>query len=448
MVSCTLVFSTALLVSRANSPALSHASSLLCTVAREYRETAWLRGGDRFPGGATLFISDPGGRRAFVPAFAASADPDVSFDGTHVLFAGKAHAGDHWQIWEIGASGGRPRQITRCDDDCVRPLYVQPDAAVYARRASGKFVLELGRLNDPESRALPLTYAPASALPDDVLRDGRVLFSAAAPLDASMASELYTVYPDGSGVESYRCDHGVSRQLGRQLRSSDVVFARDGHLYRFTSALSHDLQIAAPPGVYAGDVAEMRDGSWIVSWHGTPSGTFELRRWKPGTPALDVYFAVAAAHVVQPVLVTARRIPDRHPSGLHEWPYGNLLCLKAYASKHHFADGSIASVKLYAREASGAPQLLGAAPVEEDGSFFIKVPGDRPLRLELLDRAGRILHSESGWFWVRSGEQRVCVGCHAGPETAPENAVPAILLRSTTPSDLTGAGSRSVAGGH
>jgi hypothetical protein len=29
------------------------------------------------------------------------------------------------------------------------------------------------------------------------------------------------------------------------------------------------------------------------------------------------------------------------------------------------------------------------------------------------------------------------VGCHAGPEHAPDNHVPAVLLRSTTPTDLT-----------
>jgi hypothetical protein len=30
------------------------------------------------------------------------------------------------------------------------------------------------------------------------------------------------------------------------------------------------------------------------------------------------------------------------------------------------------------------------------------------------------------------------VGCHTGPERASENRVPAVLLRSTTPVDLTG----------
>jgi hypothetical protein len=56
----------------------------------------------------------------------------------------------------------------------------------------------------------------------------------------------------------------------------------------------------------------------------------------------------------------------------------------------------------------------------------------------LLDAAGNSVKRETGYFWMRRGEQRVCVGCHAGPETAPENAVPQILLKSTTPADLTG----------
>jgi hypothetical protein len=49
------------------------------------------------------------------------------------------------------------------------------------------------------------------------------------------------------------------------------------------------------------------------------------------------------------------------------------------------------------------------------------------------------MRQEHGWFWIRRGEQRICVGCHTGPERAAENNVPAVLLRSTTPTDLTGA---------
>jgi hypothetical protein len=43
------------------------------------------------------------------------------------------------------------------------------------------------------------------------------------------------------------------------------------------------------------------------------------------------------------------------------------------------------------------------------------------------------LRGEKGWFWMRPGEQRICVGCHTGPERAPENKVPQILLRTIEP---------------
>ena len=70
--------------------------------------------------------------------------------------------------------------------------------------------------------------------------------------------------------------------------------------------------------------------------------------------------------------------------------------------------------------------------MEADGSFFVKAPADQAIRFALLDASGAVLRKERGWFWIRRGEQRYCVGCHAGPERASENRVPAVLLRTTT----------------
>jgi len=154
------------------------------------------------------------------------------------------------------------------------------------------------------------------------------------------------------------------------------------------------------------------------------------------------------ANFVEPVVIAERAIPNRHPSGLHDWPNANLLCLNAYTSKYKFAAGSIHSVKVYIRDPAGAAKLLGEAPVEGDGSFFVQVPSDQPIQMELLDAAGKTLKRESGFFWARRGEQRVCVGCHSGPETSPENAVPMTLLKSTIPVDLTGAHADGTSGGH
>jgi hypothetical protein len=132
---------------------------------------------------------------------------------------------------------------------------------------------------------------------------------------------------------------------------------------------------------------------------------------------------------------------------LHDWNYGHLLCLNAYTGKNNFAADSLRAVKVYTQDEQGHSQLLGEAPVEKDGSFYVRVPGDRPLRFELLNGSGATVKKEDGWFWLRGGEQRVCVGCHAGPETAPENAVPAVLLRSTVAADMTATPGQA-SGGH
>ena len=429
---------------------------LLYTVAREYSPMAWIQGGERFPDGAAIFIKDGKSRRPLVSGFFATADASVSFDGKNVLFAGKRRADDHWQIWEVSVPAGKPRQTTQCEDDCVRPLYVPADRLVYAHKLAGQFVLEiaaLGRGKDEDNgndneKTLQLTYGPGDFLPVDVLHDGRVLFEADYPLDENTSAELYTVYTDGSGFEAYRCDHGHSRYSGKQLSSGDIVFAREGKLFRFRSDLAHEIEVAAPTGTYAGDVVEANDSAWLVSWHGAAQKNFELRKWKPGAPALQPEIVESGVNVIQPVLLAQRPVPNRHPSGLHEWSYGNVLCLNAYTSKYQFVDGSIASVRLYTRDALGATRLLGMAQVEKDGSFYLRVPGNQPLKIEMLDGSGNTLKREAGWFWLRAGEQRICVGCHAGPETAPENAVPAVLLRSTVAADMTAGNQPQSAGGH
>ncbi|MGD1023093.1 MAG: hypothetical protein ABR880_09955 [Candidatus Sulfotelmatobacter sp.] len=413
------------------------------TIAKQYDPLAWVRGADRFSSDAAIFLQDASGMHPLIPGFAASADPAVSFDGKNALFAGKKRNQDPWQIWEVAATGGEPRRITSCTEDCVRPLYLPEDRVVYAKKTGGRFVIEA--IDAEDGKAVQLTYGPGNSLPTDVLRDGRILFESSYPLGTNGAPELYAVYSDGSGVESYRCDHGKARHSGKQVASGDIVFTSSSGLGRFTSALAHEIRIPAPTGEYAGEIAEASSGDWLVSWR-RGQNPFQLMWWKPGAVALRPAVVESNANVVQPALVMERTVPKRHPSGLHDWPNANLLCLNAYTSKYKFAAGTIRSVRIYTRNNAGAIKLLGTAPVELDGSFFVQVPTEQPLQIELLDRSGKTLKRQAGWFWMRRGEQRACVGCHAGPETAPENVVPMILLKSTTPADMTGV-VRSAAGG-
>jgi hypothetical protein len=234
------------------------------------------------------------------------------------------------------------------------------------------------------------------------------------------------------------------------MASGDVVFTHGASLARFTSPLAHEERIAAPHADYAGGIVETPSGAWLVSARSAPNAPFALKLFKPGSLVLHTLHAQAGQNLVDPVLLAPRTRPHQHPSALHDWNYANLLALDARQSRDGSLTGAPATVRLETLDASGHAAQLGSAPVEADGSFFVKVPPDKPIRFSLLDQKGATVRQEHGWFWIRRGEQRVCVGCHVGPEHAAENRVPAVLLRTTTPADLTGeaAGKQMLAGGH
>jgi hypothetical protein len=411
---------------------------ILVTAAPVYEPLAAILGGDRFPKGAQLLLVEEGKSQPLMADFAATADANISFDAKTVLFSGKKGAADPWQIWELTLADRSIRQITAGATDCVRPFYLPGRRLVFARRQPQGFQLVAADLDGKNE--LPLTYMPASALPADVLADGRILFEAGFPLGSGTTPELYLVYSDGSGVESYRCDHGVARWGGKQLASGDVVFTHGKSLARFTSPLAHEAPVAAPHADYAGAVAEMPSGAWLLSTRSSAAVPYALKQWKPlpASSALTTILARPAHNFVDPVLLAPRERPKQHPSALHDWNYANLLALDARLSRDVSLKTTPAQVQIETLDASGHVNVLGTSPVESDGSFFVKVPADQPIRFVLLDDKGAAVRQEHGWFWIRRGEQRICVGCHTGPERASENNVPAVLLRSTTPTDLTG----------
>ncbi|MBZ5625130.1 MAG: hypothetical protein LAQ69_41465 [Acidobacteriia bacterium] len=402
--------------------------SFLYTEAPRYDATAALKGGERFPSGAALELVSGGRKRALAPGFAASADASVSFDGQRVLFAGKQQPGDRWQIWEMPLNGGTARRIVSENQDGIAPFYLPGDRLVYSRRSQEGF--QLVSVAPGGVAPLQLTYGPGNRVACDVLRDGRILFEA--PHPASAARDLYTVYSDGSGVGTYRCDHGRDRHAGRELLSGDILFETAGRLARFTSSRAIQLEVSLPMGEFAGPVAEIAPGDWLVSYRANGAAPYGLYRWRTGQVSPEPVPA-AANGAFQPVLVRAHAAPKRHPSGLGDRDGANLLCLNVYSSKLRIPEGSVTAVRVWALDDRGAAVEIGQAPVEKDGSFFVQAPSERPIRFELLDRTGKSAEAEKGWFWARRGEQRVCVGCHAGPERAPENAVPEVLRRTTEP---------------
>ena len=429
-------FALVLVCGFAPEPAQSPEADFIVTAAPVYEPLAALRGEERFPKGAQLLVVHAGKAEPVVTGFAATADANVSFDAKTVLFAGKKTANDPWQIWELTINDHSLRKIVGDANDAIRPLFLPDGHLVYGHRTDKGYRLEAVQLDG--SAVQPLSFLQASALPASVLKDGRILFEAGFPLGSGSTPELFLVYSDGSGVESYRCDHGAVRWGGTQLDSGDVVFTHGATLARFTSPLAAEAHVVAPRAEYAGAIAETASGTWLVSARAGAEAHYALKQWKPGAAALQTLLAQNGEDIVEPVLVAARTAPKRHPSGLHDWSYANLLALDARHSREGDLRTPPASVRLETQNAHGRAVVTGTAPVEGDGSFFVQVPADQPIRFALLDEKGTVLRQEHGWLWIRRGEQRYCVGCHTGPERTSENRLPAVLLRTTAPVDLTG----------
>jgi hypothetical protein len=64
-------------------------------------------------------------------------------------------------------------------------------------------------------------------------------------------------------------------------------------------------------------------------------------------------------------------------------------------------------------------RVLGTIPLAADGSFFMEVPADRLLQLQVLDSDRRVLGNQLFWMYARPGETRS--GSRAGCLTSPRN---------------------------
>ena len=207
-------------------------------------------------------------RTAARPGFAAIADANVSFDAKTVLFAGKKAVGDPWQIWELTLADRAVRQVINRRCRCGAPLLsARPDGWSIARPDSSQGISKLQRCG-PRRQATSCrspTCRP-TRFPTDVLADGRILFESGFPLGTGATPELFLVYSDGSGVESYRCDHGARRAgvASTGLRRRGLHPRSDtGALH--LAARARGARRGAPRGDYAGAIAETLSGEWLLS---------------------------------------------------------------------------------------------------------------------------------------------------------------------------------------
>jgi len=304
-----------------------------------------------------------------------------------------------------------------------------------------------------------IVFSPGNFRLETVLRDGRVLASASSPLqDTETARKtrlLYTLRPDGAALESLRCNHRVSavRDDAAELQDGSIIFVKKNGASPASGGALAEVRAHGLGESLVGRLAPefrsprpLSSGTVIVSRSAASRGSlqakfdlylFDLKKQMLG----EVIYSDPKFSSIQAVPLVANPVPKRFWSTLDlESKTGYFIALNSYVSSEG-ANGrlaaAIARVRVLSLDNTGAGERsLGEAPVEKDGSFYVEVPANQPVRFELLDADGKTIVAERSWIWTRPGEQRGCAGCHGDKSLAPENRWPLTLKRFDTPTAL------------
>ncbi len=417
----------------------------------------------RFLRGSHLARIEPGTQAAsavnLTPGFFAVADPQVSFDATRVLFAAQKEPKSTWQIWEMKADGSEKHQITHCATDCFQPAYL-PQHRIVFTMAAGKGAQKTTAIyvsQESGADAQPITFGPGDFQVETVLRNGRILVSANFPLikagTSSNSRALYTLQPDGSGLSLFRANtqRDIVPTGATELEDDTVLFVKrhelagrstDGQLAWIRPGALHNSVITPPNSVYWS--AHLLDGNRLVaakadSAPGVATGKSGLYVFNLDTKSIEkTLYRNPEYSSVQAVPVEPHPVPLYYWSILHpDRNYGRMVCLNSYLSADAPTGrlpGHIARVRIIALQPDHATErVLGEAPVESDGSFYIKVPADHPVRFELLNPGGTVIHAQRSWIWARPGEDVPCLGCHESKVLVPTDRWPLALKRQAGP---------------
>ncbi len=305
--------------------------------------------------------------------------PAVSFDGRRILFPGREDSSSPSRIWEMRADGSGLRRVADWDTDCVDPAYLPDGSVVFGcvatdgRPSDDPIPISIFRLGFNGGLPERITFGSTQDRIRGILPDGRILYRRIRK--PSEPATMMAVRPDGTEMARY-----ISKP---PFHEEEPLFAAriDGR---------------PETGVHLREV----DGSGRRVFRKEGYHVAELVSGRPS-----------------PLPPIATSVVDTSK------PYGFLLCLNATASEIPSVREAVGLAEVRVLDdASGT--VMGRAPIEEDGSFFLKVPADRPLRLELIDRGGAIAGRQGAAIWVRPNETRGCVGCHESRTLAQENRSP------------------------
>jgi hypothetical protein len=307
-------------------------------------------------GARLVLIRDGRMVKVLSAGFRSAADPDVSLDGSKVVFAGQKRDGDRWAIYEMSADGSGVRLVLSEPYDLRQPVYLptvytiiaDPTKGTAPRPQIGYVRLFDEALNESgvgRSRALytvqtdgtaphPLTYNLSSDVDPAVLGDGRVVYASWRRATLAQGTlgrvVLIGVNADGTDPALFAGDEGERfKWMPCVTRDRLVVFVEseraewDGAGRLASVSLRRNLHshraITAPADGLFHSPAALPDGQLLAARRPAGSGgSHGIVRVDPASGKVTPVFDAPGFHDIQPRPLVPRPKPDARSSGLKD----------------------------------------------------------------------------------------------------------------------------------
>jgi hypothetical protein len=140
-------------------------------------------------------------------------DPDVSFDGTRIVFSMRRDPKDAYHLYEVNADGSGLRQLTFAEGiSDIDPIYLPGGDIVFSSTREPKYCMcnrhimaNLFRMNGDGANIHQIGKSTLFEGHASLLPDGRILYDRWEYVDRNFgdAQALWSVYPDGTGHALY-----------------------------------------------------------------------------------------------------------------------------------------------------------------------------------------------------------------------------------------------------
>jgi len=357
--------------------------------------------------------------------------PSLSFDNHTIVFSAKENKNDPWQIWTMNLDGSHQSKVFEGDDNCHSPSFLPTGEIVFSCKvedpASGT-LYPLFKIQEDGSGMEQITYHPHRDLHTAMLYDGRIATVSQQIYPEKGDPFLMVLRPDGTKAQAFY--HNKSefhiKSAVRQARDDDLIFVQsDGRSDELVS-LSYAnplLPMETFFSMKAGEIhsADILDSTRVIlSTKSAIDDVFGLRVVDfNGSDAL--IYKDETHHSIQPVVVRRKRTPRKLPTSISKEEGSGILISQNVNHSQINVNGTPDTK--YVR-VEGVGNTLDEVKVAEDGSFYLRIQSDMPVRFVSLDESRAELRGPSAWVWMRTNERRACVGCHAKKEITPRNIVP------------------------